>query len=65
MQAEQYQTEKTRINDVPVVITSYKIGLTYHCRVANADPGAIIARSSADTPEEAYRLVKEKAEKRL
>lgn len=65
MQAENYLSEKLMLRGVPLVLTSYKIGMHYHCRIANEDPGAVIARSTAESQEEALRIVREKAEKRL
>jgi hypothetical protein len=50
---EEYVVHHTEIAGVPVTCTTYKIGSTYHCVVANVDPGVNVARSSGPTPESA------------
>lgn len=39
--------------DRPIGITTYKVGNRFSCRIDNVDPGAIIARASGATREEA------------
>ncbi len=47
--AQDYQVDERRINDVAVKITSYRLGDAYYCQVANTDPGATIARAEGAT----------------
>lgn len=65
MKAEDYRVEERVIDDVPIKITSYKIGGRYHCHVANQDPGATIARAESITRDEAEENAIAKARKRL
>ena len=48
-----------------VRIITYKIGGEYYCHIYNADPGAAIARATANTMEEAMQKAIEKASSRL
>ena len=50
---EEYVVKHTEIAGVEVTCTTYKIGSTYHCVVANVDPGVNVARSSGPTRESA------------
>ena len=63
--AQDYQVEERRINDVAVKITSYRLGDAYYCQVANADPGATIARAEGATRRQAMEAAISKAVKRL
>jgi len=63
--AEDYQQEDNRIKNVPVTVTTYKIGERYFCHVQNKDPGATIARAEAATREEARHQAVDKATERL
>jgi hypothetical protein len=58
---EGHRVERRTLEGTRVEVTSYRIGGTYHCHVANLDPGATIARASAATAEEAIRVALEKA----
>jgi hypothetical protein len=60
-QVEGHRVERRTLEGTPVTVTSYRIGDTHHCHVANLDPGATIARASAATAEEAIRVAVEKA----
>lgn len=65
MQADSYRVVMKKILDVDVTITSYQIGTTYYCHVANYDPGAVIARAEAATREETEKIAIAKATERL
>ena len=65
MQSENYLEERFALNGVQLILTSYKIGAVYHCRVASMDPGATIARSSGATAQEARDTVMQKARRRI
>jgi hypothetical protein len=58
---EDYVIQHTEISGVPVTCTTYKIGTTYHCVVANVDPGVNVARSSGPTRESALINASQKA----
>ena len=53
MKAENFKEEFTEISGVAIRVTTYKIGDDYYCHIYNVDPGATIARSTADTREKA------------
>ncbi len=63
--AEDYQVDERRINGVAVKITSYRLGDAYYCQVANADPGATIARADGATRRQAVDAAISKAVKQL
>ena len=63
--AQDYQVDERRINDVAVRITSYRLGDAYYCQVANADPGATIARAEGATRRQAMDAAISKAVKKL
>jgi hypothetical protein len=65
MKAEEYSVESKEIGGQRIKITTYRIGDVYHCHVANADPGATIARADAGTREEAERIALAKTAARL
>lgn len=65
LNAEEYQTVTRDISGAAVKITTYRIGNQYHCHVANADPGATIARAEAATRDEAVSAALAKAQERL
>ena len=58
---EEYVIQHTEIFGVAVTCTTYKIGGTYHCVVANVEPGANVARSSGPTRESALISASHKA----
>ena len=62
---EEY-TEHTE--DVPpftIRIVSYKLGNVYHSVADNVDPGAVIARTTGTTLQEAEAKVRERARSRM
>jgi hypothetical protein len=65
MKAEEYRVELKEIAGQQIRITTYRIGDLYHCHVANADPGATIARAEAATRNDAERAAVAKATERL
>jgi hypothetical protein len=65
MKAVNFKEEQLEINGVQILITAYKAGDIYHCHVANTDPGAVIARASAQNAEEAKQAALKKAKNRL
>jgi hypothetical protein len=48
-----------------ITVETYKLGDTYHCSIANVDPGARFARADGSTREEAEQRALEKAERYL
>lgn len=65
MKAEHYQIEFTAVEGIAVRITTYHIGEDYYCHIANADPGATIARAGGRSADEARRKAWHKAVERL
>ena len=65
LKADDFRTDRREISGWPVNVTSYRIGATYFCRIDNLDPGATIARTEAETYEEAFQGAMTKAESRL
>jgi len=62
---EEYVVQHSEIVGVQVTCTTYKIGTTYHCVVANVDPGVNVARSSGPTRESALISASYKAKQLL
>lgn len=65
MTTEHFKEEYRELHGTKVRITSYKIGDEYYCHVYNADPGATIARATANTLDDAMNQAIEKASARL
>jgi len=65
MTTEHFHEEYSEVNGTRVRITTYKIGNEFHCHVANADPGATIARTSAASREDAVSEAIKKASERI
>lgn len=63
--AENYQTEETTINGVPVTVATYKIGDRFYCRVANKEPGATISRAEGTSQQQARERALATASERL
>jgi hypothetical protein len=53
VRAEDFQERRLEIEGWPVRLTSYRIGSMYVCQADNVSPGACLARSSAETLQEA------------
>jgi len=62
---EEYVVQHSEIAGVPVTCTTYKIGATYHCVVANVKPGVNVARSSGPTRESALISASHKAKQQF
>ena len=65
MKSEDYRAIERELGGVRITIMTYKIGDQFYCHIANADPGATIARAEAATREEAERIALAKASVRL
>ena len=65
LKADEYRIESKEIDGLKINITSYKIGATYYCHVDNVDPGAVIARSEAESQDEAIQVAMAKTMERL
>ena len=65
LKADEYRMESKEIDGLKINITSYKIGPTYYCHVDNVDPGAVIARSEAESQDEAIQVAMAKTMERL
>lgn len=63
--AEQYRSRRTKVGAFEINIESYRLGDTYHCKVDNVQPGAVLARGQGKTREEAERVAVEKAKEML
>ena len=60
-----YQKRKTSLSGFPAAITSYQLGKGFICTVDNVSPGAVIARATAPTREEAEQKAVADAQRRL
>ena len=65
MRTEQFSEEIEELNGISIRITTYKIDNEFYCHVANADPGAVIARACAATREAAREEAIRKAQSRI
>jgi hypothetical protein len=65
MKPEDHSRVERELAGWPVVIESYRLGGVYHCTIANADPGARIARADGASKEEAEEKAIEKATRYL
>ena len=65
MTTEDFHEEYSEVNGTKVRITTYKIGNQFHCHVANADPGATIAKTSSASKEDAVTEAIKKASERI
>jgi hypothetical protein len=65
MKVENHAERKIEIGGWEVNLRTYQIGDTFHCKADNVSPGAIIARSTGATREEAEQKAIAKATERL
>jgi hypothetical protein len=65
MKAEDYRQRQLEIEGWAVNLTSYRIGSTFYCTADNVSPGGTIARTSADTQEEAEAAAIDRARIKL
>ena len=63
--AVEFSTSNEQLEGWPVRITGYRIGARYFCHVDNVSPGAIVARASGATADEARMMAVENARVRL
>jgi hypothetical protein len=57
MNAEEYTERREKVGAFEINIVTYRLGDTYHCKVDNVSPGAIVARGKGKTREEAEQAV--------
>jgi len=62
---EGYAKRQQELAGWPITVETYKLGETYHCTIANVDPGARFARAEGATLEEAESRALEKAARYL
>ena len=65
MKPEGYAKRQQELAGWPITVETYKLGETYHCTIANVDPGARFARAEGATREEAESRALEKAARYL
>jgi hypothetical protein len=65
MKTEEYRERRIEVEGWPVNLTSYRIGDVYHAQADNVSPGALLARASAATREEAERKAVADAREKL
>jgi hypothetical protein len=65
MKPEGYSREARELAGWRVIVETYALDGVYHCTIANADPGARIARADGATREEAEQKAIEKATRYL
>jgi hypothetical protein len=61
MRAEDHSERTVDVNGWQCRLTSYKLGDVYHCQADNVSPGALLARTTGATKEEAERKALERA----
>lgn len=61
LQSAHFEEREIDIDGWPVKLTSYRVGDKYVCQADNVSPGAVLARFSADTAEEAESQALSKA----
>ncbi|MCI0351169.1 MAG: hypothetical protein L0Z53_17235 [Acidobacteriales bacterium] len=65
MKPEQYCETLMQVQGWPLRLISYRLGETFHCKADNVSPGALIARSTGATRDEAEAKALETASERL
>jgi hypothetical protein len=65
MKVQEHAERRIEIGGWEVNLRTYQIGDTYHCKADNVSPGAIIARGSGASREEAEQKAIAKATERL
>ncbi len=65
MHAEEYQERTETVGDFEIHIVTYRLGETWHCKVDNVSPGALIARGTGTTREDAEMSTVELARQRV
>ena len=65
MKAESYTERKIDVGEWQVNLASYKLGNVFHCTADNVSPGAVLARSTGSTREEAEQKALDRAKEPL
>ena len=65
MKAEAYSERKLDVGEWEVKLASYKLGGTFYCTADNVSPGAVLARTSGSTREEAEQKALDRAKELL
>jgi hypothetical protein len=65
MKPEQYSETVMKVKGWPLRLISYRLGETFYCKADNVSPGALIARASGGSREEAESKALETASARL
>jgi hypothetical protein len=65
MKPEDYTRRQQDLAGWAITIETYRLGDTYHCTIANVDPGARFARADGATREAAEQEALAKAERYL
>ena len=65
MKPEHYSKRQQELAGWPITVETYKLGVVYHCTIANVDPGARFARAEGTTRDEAESRALEKAARYL
>jgi hypothetical protein len=65
MKPEQYSETLMEVKGWPLRLISYRLGETFYCKADNVSPGALIARASGGSREEAEAKALETASARL
>lgn len=61
MKPEDYSRRRMDVAGWPVTVETYRLGVVYHCTIANVDPGARLARGEGPSREAAESRALEKA----
>lgn len=64
-QAEKYESERDEIAGWPVNITVYQLEDAWVCRIDNVSPGALVAKGTGNTADEAEEKARKTAARRL
>ncbi|HEU0142281.1 MAG: hypothetical protein KJZ78_16930 [Bryobacteraceae bacterium] len=65
MKPQEYSERNLEVAGWPVHLTTYKLGDKFYSMADNVSPGACLARTTADTKEEAEAQALAKAERLL
>ena len=65
MKPGDYSRRQLELAGWAITVETYRLGDTYHCTIASADPGARFARADAATREEAETQALAKATRYL
>jgi hypothetical protein len=65
MKTEEFRERRIEVEGWPVNLTTYRIGQTWHAKADNVSPGALLARASGASSEDAEQAVVAEAAERL